>query len=605
MKKKNKVLLTSMATIAMCASLVAGGTYALFTSESVVNIAVTSATVNVQATIGELTLSSTVDGVTTAGVDGKWVNGGTATVDGDTITLDKMTPGDTVSFEITVTNYSDVAVKARTVYHAEGELFGDGGLVVDGFGEVQNTGVTLWTTLAAASETGSVVETHTVSITLPEDAGNKYQNKTAAIQFGVEAVQGNAQVYDIGTNGVTRTDSELTDDNGNEAVAPAGVTLNDGAQDLTLEVEKLYEVKEDGSVVVDSTNVNTSNFEVSDDSTAYPFSVKIPEVDNTNNDTAIVIKMEAPANLEDVVLFHKGVIMAPVASADDVDEHHEYFYDAEGSITFATKNFSNFTLVDKVDLKNVAFVGTADELVAALEGAAEEIVFENNIKIDPANMSNAYGTTGINIKNNETLNGNGYTLDVKGAGGTWDSGINITGGTIKNIMVTGSFRGIFINHNSTNPGKVYLENVTTIGTVYTISCDQGTNNGLEATNCKFYGWTSFAATLGKAEFVNCTFGAGSGYNYSRPYAEAYYKNCKFEEGHELDARGAVTFDQCTIAGVEITEANFSDFCSNEQNVTVITHVSSGDELQDAINNGNSDIVLDGDIDLSSGLVIGG
>ena len=191
MKKKNSII-SSFVTIAMCASLVAGGTYALFTSESAVNIAVTSATVNVQATIGELTLSSTVGGVTTAGVDGKWVNGGTAKVDGDKITLDKMTPGDTVSFEITVTNYSDVAVKARTVYHAEGELFGDGGLVVDGFGEVQNTGVTLWKTLAAASETGSVVETYSVSITLPEDAGNKYQNKTAAIQFGVEAVQGNA-----------------------------------------------------------------------------------------------------------------------------------------------------------------------------------------------------------------------------------------------------------------------------------------------------------------------------------------------------------------------------------------------------------------------------
>ncbi|MBQ7879161.1 MAG: hypothetical protein IJ317_00785, partial [Clostridia bacterium] len=80
MKKKNKVLLTSMATIAMCASLVAGGTYALFTSESAVNIAISSGTVKVEATIGELTLSSTVDGVTTAGVDGKWVNGGTATV---------------------------------------------------------------------------------------------------------------------------------------------------------------------------------------------------------------------------------------------------------------------------------------------------------------------------------------------------------------------------------------------------------------------------------------------------------------------------------------------------------------------------------------------
>ena len=502
-----------------------------------------------------------------------------------------------VSFDITVTNYSDVAVKARTIYTAEGKLLDE--LTIAGFGEAQESGATLWETM----EVGSEEKVYSVSITLDEGAGNEYQNKTAAITFGVEAVQGNAQVFDIATDGVTRTESEIVDANGNEAVAPAGVTLNEGAQALTLEVEQLYEVKEDGSVVVDSANVNTSNFEVSDDSTAYPFSVEIPEVDNANNDTAIVITMEAPAGLSNVALFHKGTLMTTVANADEVDEHHEYFYDANGSITFATKNFSNFTLVDNVDLDSVVFVGTADELVAAIAGEAEEIVFKNDIKIDPANMSNAYGATGINILNNETLNGNGYTLDIKGAGGTWDSGINITGGTVKNITVTGSFRGIFINHNSDNPGKVYLENVTTIGTTYTISCDQGTNNGLKATNCKFYGWTSFAATLGKAEFIDCTFGEGSGYNFSRPYAEAYYKNCKFEEGHKLDARAAVTFDQCTIAGVEITEDNLDAIIYNgTDNVTVITHVSTGDELQDAVNNGNNNIVLDGDIDLSNGLV---
>ena len=172
-------------------------------------------------------------------------------------------------------------------------------------------------------------------------------------------------------------------------------------------------------------------------------------------------------------------------------------------------------------------------------------------------MSNAYGTTGINITNNQTLNGNGYTIDIKGAGGTWDSGINITGGTIKNITVTGSFRGIFINHNSKVAGKVILDNVTTTGTVYTISCDQGTNNGLKAINCKFYGWTSFAATLGEAEFVGCIFGEGSGYSFSRPYSKTTYKNCTFEAGYKLDAQASVTFENCNLAGEALTAENLS------------------------------------------------
>ena len=217
------------------------------------------------------------------------------------------------------------------------------------------------------------------------------------------------------------------------------------------------------------------------------------------------------------------------------------------------------------------YVTTADELIEALEnaGEGEAIALMSDVKIDPAGMSNAYGTTGINIKKGQILDGNGYTLDIAGAGGTWDSGINITGGTIKNITVTGAFRGIFINHNSTEVGKVILENVTTDGTVYTISCDQGTNNGLEATNCTFKGWTSYAKTLGNAKFVNCYFGEGSGYSYCRPYSQTEFVGCEFEAGFEMDPRAAVTFENCTLDGVAITGENLSTLVtSNINNATI-------------------------------------
>ena len=191
-------------------------------------------------------------------------------------------------------------------------------------------------------------------------------------------------------------------------------------------------------------------------------------------------------------------------------------------------------------------VSTADELVAALE-ANEGVFFMNDIKIDPANMSNAYGTTGINVKNGQTIDGNGHTLNIKGAGGTWDSGINTTGGVIKNIIVTGSFRGIFINHTSNYSEKVVLENVTIggNGTVYTLSCDQGLYQGIEATNCTFNGWTSFAKTAGEAKFVNCKFGEGSGYKYCRPYSNTEFVGCTFCSGYGVDkTQATVTFTDC-------------------------------------------------------------
>ena len=191
-------------------------------------------------------------------------------------------------------------------------------------------------------------------------------------------------------------------------------------------------------------------------------------------------------------------------------------------------------------------VSTADELVAALENG-EDVIFMNDIKINPAAMSNAYGKTGINVKNGQTIDGNGYTLNIKGAGGTWDSGINTTGGIIRNITVTGSFRGIFINHTSTHSEKVVLDNVTIggNGTVYTISCDQGLYQTIEATNCTFNGWTSYAKDAGEAKFVNCNFGEGSGYKYCRPYSNTEFVNCTFCAGYAVDqSQAEVTFTNC-------------------------------------------------------------
>ena len=189
-------------------------------------------------------------------------------------------------------------------------------------------------------------------------------------------------------------------------------------------------------------------------------------------------------------------------------------------------------------------VGTADALVAAL-ASEYDVLLTNDIKIEPAKMSNAYGTTGINVKYGQTIDGDGHTLNIKGAGGTWDSGINTTGGVIKNLTVTGSFRGIFINHNSDHSEKVVLENVTITGTTYTISCDQGLYQGIEATNCTFNGWTSFAKTAGEAKFVNCYFGEGSGYKYCRPYSNTEFVGCTFCPGYAVDeSQAKVTFTDC-------------------------------------------------------------
>ena len=239
---------------------------------------------------------------------------------------------------------------------------------------------------------------------------------------------------------------------------------------------------------------------------------------------------------------------------------------ADAKTALETAFGTNHPWVDGVDVPVV--VSDADGLVEALAND-EDVVLTKDVKINPANMSNAYGTTGINVKNGQTIDGAGHTLDIKGAGGTWDSGINTTGGLIKDITVTGSFRGIFINHNSTHSERVILKNVVIKGTTYTISCDQGTNQGLTATNSTFNGWTSYAKTLGDAEFIDCSFGAGNGYSYCRPYAPTTFVGCDFEAGYQMDPVAAVTFENCTIGGVALTASNLSTLVtSNIKNATV-------------------------------------
>ncbi len=231
------------------------------------------------------------------------------------------------------------------------------------------------------------------------------------------------------------------------------------------------------------------------------------------------------------------------------------------------KEFFVFEVPTDLEEEGQDPISALNGLLANEESKGKYISIEGDVA-GAAAASNAYGATGLNIKDGQTIDGNGMTLKVEGANGTWDSAVNITSGAIKNITINSGFRGVFVNHNGTG-GKVYLENVIIDGTVYTISCDQGTGYGLEAVNSTFNGWTSYAATIGEVKFVNCSFGEGSGYSFCRPYAPTEFVGCDFEAGFEMDPRAKVTFENCTIGGEALTAENLATLViSNIANASV-------------------------------------
>lgn len=198
-------ILSAVLVIALCLSLIAGSTFALFTSQRDVNIAVTAGNVDVEALLVESSLKtwSLYETEDDARTDGSFVNGGTAAIqDGYNVVLNRMTPGDVAKFTIDVTNNSDVHVMYRVRMTANGQE--DAVNLIDALQvtalidgrEYAVTGAdnaTLWQAVEAGAEIGDIE----VTVNFPDaEDNNNYQGANTTITFVVEAVQGNAKVYD-------------------------------------------------------------------------------------------------------------------------------------------------------------------------------------------------------------------------------------------------------------------------------------------------------------------------------------------------------------------------------------------------------------------------
>lgn len=220
-KQKSGIILASLACIAAAGSIMAGATYALFTSESTTNIAVTSGKVNVTAEIKDLKTFSgkansltgdvTVDEVNIEENAGTtFVNGGTATIDGTNLKLAKMTPGDKVTFNISITNNSTVAAKYRTVV-TKGD---DTGLFTGLEISIGDEDIVSKKTVSLYKALGSDVIKVPVVVNLPSDRGNEYQDKECDISFTVEAIQGNASdnVIEVNPSNAQETIDNLKGD---------------------------------------------------------------------------------------------------------------------------------------------------------------------------------------------------------------------------------------------------------------------------------------------------------------------------------------------------------------------------------------------------------
>lgn len=241
---KKNVLLSSILVIALCMSLIAGSTFALFTDSSFSEVEVKAGDVTMNANLANLQLFSAqadpngeefdengktyyyayqTPQVENGETINRFSNGGTATITEDLITLTNITPGDKITFELEGKNTSNVAIQYR--YRIE---------VIEGFDLMSGCIFTVegtkypamasydskWANLAVGQnvEQNDKIE---LALELPISAGNYFQNLDAKIKLTVEAVQANADMsatdkisvkYITSVNDTTELASKLTSD---------------------------------------------------------------------------------------------------------------------------------------------------------------------------------------------------------------------------------------------------------------------------------------------------------------------------------------------------------------------------------------------------------
>ena len=213
---QKKVLLSSILVIALCLSVIAGSTYALFTDKAETSIAITSGDVEVTANmvIDSLYSAEALPAGTTAASEylideysqhyahvaqpGKFINGGTAVVDNaGHIVVKNITPGDKVVAKLVIENIGNVDMVYRYKINSADDLAdvmvvttddGQARLALDNYTSDWYSNV-----VVAPGETAVLL----LSFELPVYVGSAYENMDLTYDIVVEAVQGNAN-----TNGL-------------------------------------------------------------------------------------------------------------------------------------------------------------------------------------------------------------------------------------------------------------------------------------------------------------------------------------------------------------------------------------------------------------------
>ena len=137
------------------------------------------------------------------------------------------------------------------------------------------------------------------------------------------------------------------------------------------------------------------------------------------------------------------------------------------------------------------------------------------------------------------------------------------------------------NINITAGGTYTIKNVESVEASYPLHVSTTAPVTLNVSNSKMEGWLSYnSATTATFTNVEFTKNATNGYARLRPYGTTVCENCNFEEGFVIDlkclaAGKEITFKNCTVGGVALTESHLTDAAGKAYTIE-----SFGGEVED-------------------------
>ena len=456
--KKRKIIIPALLTIAACTSVAAGATYALFTSESAINIAVTSGKVDVVATIDSTS-------VQTKSLNTEYQNGqtnfyeGTAAFDDatQTLKLENLVPGDAIKFNIVVTNNSTVTVKYLTsvMKSLDTGLFKGLNITVNGKTYTGSPVIDGWNTLEAST---TDVITVPVEIELPNDASNDYQAKSCTISYKVEAVQGNGEtpdrVFGVGTDADLKSEVKATF-NSSTDYTTAEAYLGEGEYTIKNIGSKLLSGK---TISFIGSGVNSTTYVSRDNGTSQvengadyslegaTVTFKDMTVDVTSNNNYNGFVRATSLTFENCVIkgcasYWGETTVFKNCTFESTDGYNIFTYSGndftfDGCIFNTTKKFINCYKENEPNLTNITVkncifnakeneTGYKPALWMKFYGSANwNIVWENSTvnNVDTANMdSEATVTTPTNVGSNLCFGGYSNIFAVRADGKTLET----------------------------------------------------------------------------------------------------------------------------------------------------------------------------------------